>query len=145
MRFVATDILDSEEAYGGGSIDNDGAALDEEDESGLVEAGVRTGVTQSGKEEVEEVQRVVKYSSLLSYMLKRPSLLTQVFNNNKKTQKKLFNNMCNFGARAEWRNGRRAFSSYLDVEIRNYKYHLDCISGYIIEDAIGDRAFKRLS
>ena len=111
---------------------------------------MRNGVTQSGTQEVEEVQRVVKYYSLLSYMLKPPSLITQVFNKNKKAQKKLFNHMCNFGAQAEWRNGKRAFSSYLDVEISNYQYHLvnptplDCITGYIIEDAIGDRDLKRL-
>ena len=58
--------------------------------------------------------------------------------------------MCNFGAQAEWRNGRRSVSSYLDVEISNDQYHmvnpipLDCITGYIIEDAIGDRDLKRL-
>ena len=33
-RLIATDVLDSEEADEDGSIDNDGAALDEEDESG---------------------------------------------------------------------------------------------------------------
>ena len=72
---IATDILDSEEASEDGSIDNGGAASDEEYESGSGEVGVRTGVTQSGIEEVEYVQRVVKSSSLLSYMLKPPSLL----------------------------------------------------------------------
>ena len=55
-------------------------------ESGLVEAGARTGFTQSGTEEVEEVQRVVKYSSLSSYMTKLTSLLTQGFNKNNKAQ-----------------------------------------------------------
>ena len=59
--------------------------------------------------------------------------------------------MCNFGARYEWRNGRRAISSYLDVETRNYQYRLvnsktlDFIAGYIMKDAIGDRALKRLN
>ena len=62
---------------------------------------MRTGVTQSGTEDMEEVQQVVKYSSFSSYMLKPPSLLTQVFSNNKKAQDNLFNHMCNFGARAE--------------------------------------------
>ena len=56
-----------------------------------------TGVTQSGTEEVEEVQWVVKYSYILSFMLKPPYLLAQGFNKNKKAQKKLFNHMCNFG------------------------------------------------
>ena len=45
---IATYIIDSEEATEDGSIDKYGAALDEEDDSGLGEAGVRTGVTQSG-------------------------------------------------------------------------------------------------
>ena len=54
---------------------------------------MRTGVTQSGTEEVEEVQRVVKYSSLSSFRPKTPYLITQGFNKNKKTQEKLFNHM----------------------------------------------------
>ena len=98
-RLIATDVLDSEEAAEDGSVDNDGAASDEEEESGSGEAGVRTGVTQSGIEEAGEVQRVVKYYSLLSYILKPPSLLTRGFNKNKKAHEKLFNHMCNFGAR----------------------------------------------
>ena len=52
---IATNVIDSEEAAEDGSIDNYGAAFDEEDESGLGEAGVRTGVTQSGTEDMEEV------------------------------------------------------------------------------------------
>ena len=58
--------------------------------------------------------------------------------------------MCNFGAWAEWRNGKRAVSSYLDVEISNDKYRLvnpiplECITGYIMEYNIGDRALKRM-
>ena len=63
-RFIDTDVPDSEEAAYYGSVDNDGVALDEEDESGLGDAGVITGVTQSGTEEVEEVQWVMKYSFL---------------------------------------------------------------------------------
>ena len=97
------------------------------------------------------MQRVVKYSSLSSYMLKPPSLLTQGFNKNKKAQEKLFNHMCNFGARLEWRNGRIVVSSYLDVKIRNDQYRLvnptplDCIAGYIMGDDTGDRYLKRLT
>ena len=85
-RFIATYVYDSKEAAEDGSIDNDGATLDEEIDSGLVEAGVITGVTQSGTEDVEDVQRVVKYYSLSSYIWKPPSLITQVFNKNKKSQ-----------------------------------------------------------
>ena len=65
------------------------------------------------------MQRVVKSSYISSYMFKNPSLLTQGFNNNKKAHEKLFNHMCNFGAREEWRNGRISVSSYLDVDISN--------------------------
>ena len=96
------------------------------------------------------MQRVLKYSYILSYMLKLPSLLTQVFNKNKKAQENISKHMYNFGARAEWSNGRRDVSSYLDVEISNYQYRLvspiplDCITGYIMKDSIGDRALKSL-
>ena len=92
----------------------------------------------------------MKYSSLLSYILKPTSLLTQVFNNNKKSQERLFKNMCNCGEWTDWRNGRKAVSSYLGVEIINDQYSLvnptplDCITGYIMEDAIGDRDLKRM-
>ena len=96
------------------------------------------------------MQRVVKYSSLSSYMLKPPSLLTQGFNNNKKAQENLFNHMCNFEAREQWRNGIRSASFYLNVEISNDQYRLvnptplECIAGYTMEDAICDRSLKRL-
>ena len=46
-QLIAMDIIDSEESAEDGSIDNDGAALDEEDDSGLGEMGVITGITQS--------------------------------------------------------------------------------------------------
>ena len=147
---ISVDVLDCEEADEDGSIDNYGSGLDEEDESGSGEVDVRTGVTQSKTEEVEEVQRYMKYSYISSYILKPPSLLTQVFNKNNKSQKNNFKNMFNFGARAEWRNGRRDVRSYLSVEIRNDQCRLvnptplDCIAGYIMEDYIGDGVFKRL-
>ena len=51
-RLIDTDSLESDEAAEDGSIDNYGTALGEEDESGSGEAGLRTGVTQSGTEEV---------------------------------------------------------------------------------------------
>ena len=147
---IATDVLDSEEASEYGSIDNYVADSYEEDDSGLVEAGVRTGVPQLVTEDVEEVQGVVKYFSLLSYMLKPPSLLAQGFKKNNKAQENLFNHMCHFGVQAEWGNGRISVSSYLDVDIRNDQDHLvnltplDCISGFIIEYSIGDRALNKL-
>ena len=58
-RLISMDVLDSEEAAEDVSIDNYGAASDEEDESGSREAGARTGSTQSGTEDVEEAQWVV--------------------------------------------------------------------------------------
>ena len=64
------------------------------------------------------MQRVVKYYYISFYMLKTSSRLTQIFNENKEAQEKLFNHMCNFGAWEEW-NRKRAISSYLDFEIRN--------------------------
>ena len=75
QNLIDTNVLDSDKTAEYGSIDNDGAALDEEVESDSGEAGVSTGVTESVTEEVEELQQVVKYSSLLSYMLKHISLL----------------------------------------------------------------------
>ena len=79
VPFISTEIIDPEKAAEGSSIDNDGASLDEEDENGLQEAGVRTGVPELGTKEVEEVHQIVKYFSLLSYMMKSPSLPTQGF------------------------------------------------------------------
>ena len=47
------------------------------------------------------MQKYVKYSSLLSYMLKPYNLLAQVFENNGTAQKNIFKQMCNFGAQEE--------------------------------------------
>ena len=58
--------------------------------------------------------------------------------------------MCDFGSRLEWRKGRSVISSYLDVETTKYQFRLlnptplDCITGYIMEDAVGERDLKRL-
>ena len=58
--------------------------------------------------------------------------------------------MYNFGSQEEWRNGIRDISSYLDVDISNGEYRLvnptplECITGYIMEDAICNRNFRRL-
>ena len=65
-------------------------------------------------------------------------------------QEKLLKHMCNFGARSEWREGRRVVSSYLDVETTKYQCRLlnptplERIAGYIMADTVGDRDIKRL-
>ena len=46
QQLIDTDVLNSGEAAEDVSIYNDGAALDEEDESGSGEVCVRTGVTK---------------------------------------------------------------------------------------------------
>ena len=52
--------------------------------------------------------------------------------------------MFNFGSRAEWGEGRRVSSSSIDVDTTKDQCHLlnptplDCITGYIMEDAISD-------
>ena len=149
-RLIYMDVLEYEGAAEDGSIDNYSYASDKEDTRGLgkvcVSTGVSTGVNESGTEEVEEVQQAVKYYSILSYMFKPTSLLTQVFNKNNKEQDNFFSHMCNFGAWLERRNWRTAISSYLEVDTINDQYHLvnptplDLITGYIMEDPIGDRS-----
>ena len=127
---IAVDVLEYEDADEGASIVHYDAALDEEDGSGLVGAGVT--------EEVQDMQKDLKSSSLSSYMLKPSKLLTQGFENNRTAQEKLFKHMCNFGSRAEWREGRSVISSYLDVDTTKDQCRLlnpttlDCITGYIM-------------
>ena len=48
-----TDVIDSEEAAQYGSTGKDGDYSDKEDESGLVDAGVSTGVTEVETKDVE--------------------------------------------------------------------------------------------
>ena len=86
---IAVGVLEYEEADEDASIDHDGADSGEEDGSGLVGAGVT--------EEVEDMQKALKYSSLSSYMWKPSHLLPQGFKNNRTTKEKLFKHMCNFG------------------------------------------------
>ena len=93
-------VLDSDDAAEDGSIDNYAAVSDEDAESGLLEAGVRTCVTESGTKEVEEVKQDMEYSHILSYMLKPTSLITQGFTDNNKSQENIFKRMCNFGAQS---------------------------------------------
>ena len=107
-----------------GAVDDGGADLDGEYESGLVEAGVRTVVTEVRKKQVEQMHQAIKDASISFYMLKTPYLIAQVFKQNNKSQKNIFNNMCDFGARAQWSIGRRYVSYYLDVETRKYQNHL---------------------
>ena len=58
--------------------------------------------------------------------------------------------MCNLGSRSEWREGIIVVSYYLDVDTTKDQFRLlkhvplDCISGYILDDAVGERALKRL-
>ena len=47
-RLISTYVFESEWAAEDGSIDNDGYASDKEYDRGLVQVGVRTGVTKSG-------------------------------------------------------------------------------------------------
>ena len=77
-------------------------------------------------------------------MFNPSNLFTQGVEYNRTTQEDQFKYMCNFGARAECREGRRVFSYYLDIETTkdqcrflNTK-HLDCIAGYIMEDSVSD-------
>ena len=118
---IATDILDPNEEVGYGVVDDDGAILDEDDKSGLGEVGVSTVVTKAGTKEVDAVHQAVKADSIPSHMLKPPYFLTQVFKWNNKASDNIFKHMCEFGARSEWRNGRRATSYYLDIETIKYQ------------------------
>ena len=52
---IATENIDYQQAADYGSIDDDGADFEKEDESGLGEAVVSTGVTEVVTKEVEEV------------------------------------------------------------------------------------------
>ena len=93
QRLIDVDDLDSEEAAEDASIVQDDDSLDEEDGSSLVGAGVT--------EEVEYIHKALKYSSILSYMLKPSCLLTQGFGNNRTEQEKLLKHMYNIGALTE--------------------------------------------
>ena len=68
QRLIAVGVPDSEEAAEDAAIYHDDADLDEEGGSGLVGAGVT--------EEVGDMQKNLKSSSLSSYVLKPSHLLT---------------------------------------------------------------------
>ena len=116
--------------------------MNEEDGGGLVGEGV--------KEEVKDMHTALNSSSLSSYLLKPSHLLTQGFENNRTTHENLFKHICNFGSQAEWREGRRVVIYYIDVDATKYQccllntMPLDCIVGYIMDDDVGNRAFKRM-
>ena len=110
---IAVDFLCSEESAEDASIDHGAAAPDEEDGSGLLGEGVT--------EEVEYMQKALKYSYISSYKLKPSHLITQGFEKNRTAHENIFKNMFNFGARAEWREGRRVVGSYLDVDTTKYQ------------------------
>ena len=99
---------------------------------------------------MEDIQKDLKYSSLLSYMFKPPRLLTHGFDNNRTSLEKLLKHMCNFGAQEKWMEGRIFFSSYLDVDTTKDQCHLlnntplECTADYIMEDTVGERNLKRL-
>ena len=85
---ISVGALDSKEVPEDSYINSYGAASNEKYWSGLLGAGVT--------EEVEDMQKDLKYSSLSYYTLKPYHLLTQVFDNNRPAQEKLFKHMCNF-------------------------------------------------
>ena len=59
--------------------------------------------------------------------------------------------MYGFGAQAQWRSGRVSISYYPGVDARKDQdrllnpAHLYCISGYIMQDFVGDRALNNLT
>ena len=85
---IAVDVIDSEDAAEDTSIFHNDAALDEDYGRCLLGAGVT--------EEVQDIQKALKSSSLLSSKLKPSKLLTQGFERNRTAQEKLFKHMCNF-------------------------------------------------
>ena len=89
-RLIAVGFIDSQQAYEDAAINYYDSALNEEDGSGLVGSGVT--------EEVGDIQKSLKSSSLSSYVLKPSHLLTHIFGDNRTAQEKLFKRMFNFGA-----------------------------------------------
>ena len=78
---ISVDVFDSEEEAEDDSFVHDDVDLDEDYGSSLV----GTGVT----EEVGDMQKALKSSSLLSYILKPYHLLTHGFEKNRTAQEKL--------------------------------------------------------
>ena len=141
-QLIYVDVIDSEEEAEDAAIDYDDAALDEEYGSGLVGEDVT--------EEVRDIQKALKSSSLSSYMLKPSHLPAHTFGKSRTALEQPFKHMCNFGSQAEWREGRIFVSSYIDVETTKDQCRLlnpaplGYIAGYIMDDAVGERDLKCL-
>ena len=71
QRLISVDVIDSGESYEDSSIDNGDSDLYEEYGGGLVGAGVT--------EDVEDMHKALKSSSILFYMSKPSRLITQGF------------------------------------------------------------------
>ena len=67
------------------------------------------------------MHKAKKSTSISYYILKPPSFLVQDFKDNIKAYEKRFRNMCDFGARTEWRSRRRSVIFYLGVETSKYQ------------------------
>ena len=67
---ISTNVLEPEEAYADGAIDDDGYALDEEDESGMAETGERTGVTETRGSSPR--MRVISFFNVIQINGKKP-------------------------------------------------------------------------
>ena len=112
--------------------------------------GISTDVTEVVTKYCEEVHQAVKYSYLVSYMLKSCSLLAQIFKYVNKAKENILNHMCNLVSRAYWSNCRRDVSSYLDFESRKYQCRLlnptplDFSAGYIMKYDVGHSYLKSL-
>ena len=149
--FNSTGVHEPDETAKDGVIDNYGCDQDEQDESGSGDVGVTTGVSESETNEVEEVHHSLKYPSILTYMLKHPSFITQGFKQNMKSQQKIFGNMCDFGSHIKWRRNIRAIIYYIDVETRKYQERLInptslyFITGQITEYTAGHKSSKNVT
>ena len=83
-------------------------------------------------------------------MLKTPSFLTEGFKDINKAQEKIFKNVCDFVACIAWRSKRIASRYYINVDTIECQEHLlnpiplECITGYIMEDAVGDRNLNNM-
>ena len=97
------------------------------------------------------MQQYLKSSSLLSYTLKPPSVLIQVFKTTRRHRKN-FSTICVIFGHGK-SGGMGEYTSVpilmLISEMINtvwsIKTPLDCIVGYIMEYDIGDRSLKRLT
>ena len=79
------------------------------------------------------MQKALKSSYLSYYVLKPSHLLTQGFEYNRTAQEKLFKHIFNLRERAEWKEGRRVVSYFIDFDTTKDQFRLldptplDCI------------------